>query len=96
MIIVKATITAKPGDRDKIISRSQDVIGPTRSELGCISYELFASTEDKDVLMMFEQWENREVLETHMQTEHFKAFGAAIKDIVAKELEISIYSAEKA
>ena len=64
MILVKATITAKPGDRDKIISRSQDVIGPTRSELGCISYELFASTEDKDVLIMFEQWENREVLES--------------------------------
>jgi quinol monooxygenase YgiN len=96
MIIVKATITAKPGDRDKIISRSQDVIGPTRSELGCISYELFASTGDKDVLMMFEQWENREVLETHTQTEHFKAFGAAIKDIIAKEPQISIYSAEKA
>jgi quinol monooxygenase YgiN len=45
---------------------------------------------------MFEQWENREVLETHMQTEHFKAFGAAIKDMIAKELEISVYSAEKA
>jgi|BarGraNGADG00312_2_1021985.scaffolds.fasta_scaffold03992_5 quinol monooxygenase YgiN len=96
MIIVKATITAKPGDRDKIISISQDVIGPTRSELGCISYELFASTQDKDVLVMFEQWKNREVLETHMQTEHFKAFGAAIKDMIAKELEISVYSAEKA
>ena len=52
--------------------------------------------EDKDVLMMFEQWENREVLETHMQTEHFKAFGAAIKDVIAKEPEISIYFAEKA
>jgi quinol monooxygenase YgiN len=96
MIIVKATITAKPGDRDKIISISQDVIVPTCSELGCISYELFASTQDKDVLVMFEQWENREVLETHMQTEHFKAFGAAIKDMIAKELEISVYSAEKA
>jgi quinol monooxygenase YgiN len=45
---------------------------------------------------MFEQWENREVLATHMQTEHFKAFGAAIKDMIAKELEISVYSAEKA
>jgi quinol monooxygenase YgiN len=96
MIIVKAIITAKPGDRDKIISISQDVIGPTCSELGCVSYELFASTQDKDVLVMFEQWENREVLETHMQTEHFKAFGVAIKDLIAKELEISVYSAEKA
>jgi quinol monooxygenase YgiN len=31
-----------------------------------------------------------------MRTEHFKAFGAAIKDMIAKELEISVYSAEKA
>jgi quinol monooxygenase YgiN len=76
MIIVKATLTAKPGDRDKIISRSQDVIGSTRSELGCISYELFTSTEDKDVLMMFEQWENSDLLEAHTQTEHFKAVRA--------------------
>ena len=45
---------------------------------------------------MFEQWENREVLESHMQTEHFKAFGAAIEDNIAKELEISIYFAERA
>jgi quinol monooxygenase YgiN len=44
---------------------------------------------------MLEQWENREALETHMQTERFKAFGAAIKDLIAKELETSAYSAEK-
>jgi quinol monooxygenase YgiN len=44
---------------------------------------------------MFEKWENKEVLDAHMQTEHFKAFGAAIEDLMAKELEITIYSADK-
>ena len=95
MIIVTATITGKPGKRDELISKSQDVIKSTRLEQGNISYELLASTEDDDVLLMFEKWENKKVLDTHMQTEHFKAFGSAIEDLVAKELEITIYSAEK-
>lgn len=95
MIVVTATITAKPGERDNIISKSRDLIESTRLESGCISYNLYASTEDDDVLMMLEQWENPEVLETHMQTEHFKAFGAAIGDIMAKKLDIALYSADK-
>lgn len=95
MIVVTAKITAKPGKRDNIISKSQDLIESTRLEPGCINYNLYASTEDEDVLVMLEQWETSEVLETHMQTEHFKAFGAAIKDIMAKELDIAVYSADK-
>ncbi|OPX57556.1 MAG: autoinducer-2 (AI-2) modifying protein LsrG [Methanobacterium sp. PtaB.Bin024] len=95
MIIVAAAITGKPGKRDELISKSQDVIKSTRQEQGNISYELLASTEDENVLLMFEKWESKEALDTHMQTEHFKAFGAAIEDLVAKELEITIFSAEE-
>lgn len=95
MIIVNATITAKPGKRDELISKSQDLIKSTRLEPGCISYNLYASTENEDALVMIEQWENKEVLDTHMQTDHFKGFGAAISDILAEELGIDLYSAEK-
>lgn len=95
MIIVTATITAKPGARDKIISKSQDVIGSTRLESGCISYGLFASTEDDDVLMMFEKWENMIALEFHKQTDHYKAFGQIIGNLLAKEIEVRIYSTEE-
>lgn len=95
MIIVTANITAKPGERDELISKSQNVIESTRQEQGNISYELLASTEDENVLLMFEKWESKEALDIHMQTEHFKAFGTAIKDIIAKELDITVYSADK-
>lgn len=95
MIIVTATITAKPGKREEIISKSQNLIKYTRLEPGCISYNLYASTEDEDALVMIEQWENKEVLDTHMQTDHFKAFGAAVSDILAEELGIDLYSVEK-
>jgi quinol monooxygenase YgiN len=95
MIIVTATITANPDERDKIIKKSQDLIESTRLESGCISYNLYASTEDDNILLMLERWENQEVLESHMQTKHFKAFGADIKNLLARKLDIDVCSADK-
>ena len=96
MIIVTAKITAKSGEKDKIISKSRDLIESTRFESGCISYNLYASTEDENTLLIFEQWENHNVLDLHMQTKHFKAFNAAIEDIKEDKVDIAIYSADKA
>ncbi len=95
MIIVNATITVKPGARDNIILKSNDLIELTRLEVGCISYKLFASTEDDNVLMMIEQWENFEDLESHMQTEHFLAYVEDIEDMINKNIDIAVYSADK-
>ena len=53
---------------------------------------IMASTEDENVLVMFERWENMEALELHKQTDHYKAFGPAIGDILAKEIELGVYS----
>lgn len=92
MIMVTAKITAKPGERNNIILKAKDLIESTRLESGCISYNLYTSTEDDDVLIMLEQWKNQDVLDSHMQTKHFKAFGEAVEDILAGELDINIYS----
>ena len=95
MIIVTAKIKAKKGERDKIIAKSQDIIKFSRLNPGNISYNLYADTEDDDLLVMLEEWESSELLEAHMQTEHFKAFGEAIKDIMAEEMDIGVYSADE-
>lgn len=94
MIMVTAKITAKSGEKDNIIAKAQDLITSSRLDPGCISYNLYANTGDDDLLLMLEQWENLEVLHSHMQTEHFKAFGVATKDMLAKEMDISVYSAK--
>ena len=95
MIILNVTITVKPGKKDQLISKMENLIKSTRLESGCISYDLYSSTSDENVLMMFEQWESKEALDSHTQTDHFKAFGKAIKEYLAKEMEINAYSAEK-
>jgi len=95
MIMVTAKITAKPDEKDEIISKAQDLIDSSRFEPGCISYNLYASTEEENVLLMLEQWENQEVLQLHMQTEHFKAFNASIENILENEVNIAVYSVDK-
>ncbi len=95
MIIVRAKIKAKKGERDNIISKSQDLIDSSRLDPGNISYNLYAGTEDEDLLIMLEQWESSQALDAHMQTEHFKVFGRAIENIVAEKMDIAVYSAEE-
>ena len=92
MIMVTAKITAKPGEKDEVISKAQNLIQSTRLESGCISYNLYNGTEDDNTLLMLEKWENQDMLNLHMQTEHFKAFNTDIENILAKEVEIAIYS----
>lgn len=92
MIMVTAKMKAKNGEKDKIIEKSQDIIESSRLESNCISYDLFASTEDDDVLMMFEKWKNQNALDLHMKTKHFKEFGKAIEEFLAEDLKIYVYS----
>ena len=93
MIMITETITAKPGQNDIIIEKSQYLIEYARLKPGCVSYHVYTSTENKDFLLMIDHWKNKEVLEVKLQTEHFKVFDAAIKSIIAKEFDI--YSFDK-
>jgi quinol monooxygenase YgiN len=94
MIIVTAMMYVKPGNKDAFILEAKDLISATRQEEGCISYNLLASTEDDDVLVMLERWEDMDSLDKHMETRHFKQFGATIKHLLAKEIDIKSYSVE--
>ena len=92
MIIVTAKMKVKTGNKNAFISKAQDLISATRREDGCISYNLLASTEDENVLVMLEQWNDTDSLNKHMKTEHFKQFGETIKHLLAKEIDIQSYS----
>ena len=74
MVIVTARILTQPGKRSAFIEAAQTPIAATRREEGCITYELFASTEDENRLMYYEQWADRAALARHMESAHMKEF----------------------
>ena len=70
MVVVEARLKCNPGKRDEFLTAVQPIIATTRKEDGCLCYELFISTEDKDGLLFFERWTSREALKNHAESAH--------------------------
>src|ERR1700722_11525550 len=66
MLIVAGTITVEPGKRDAFLESREASIKATRSEPGCIEYGFAADSLEPDVVRVFERWETKEALATHL------------------------------
>ena len=95
MIIVTATMNLKPHKKEEFILKAQDLISATRLEEGCISYGLYASTENKDELVMLERWEDINSLNKHMEKDHFKQFGITIKQLLSEKIDVKSYPVDR-
>ena len=94
MIIVLAKAIPKDEEAcEKIVEFAQDLIEKSRKETGNVDYNLYANTGD-GTLMFVEQWESKEILGAHLQTEHFLKFGGNIEGLVDGDLIIDVFNAE--
>lgn len=50
----------------------QELIEKTRQEKDCISYNLFIDQKDPGHFVFVEEWPDRQALDAHCQTEHFR------------------------
>ena len=91
MVLAKA-IPNDESAKEKVIEFAQDLIAKSKAEDGNVDYNLFENTGDGS-LMFVEQWESKEILGAHLQTEHFLNFGANIDGLLADELEINVFDA---
>ena len=91
MIIVLAKAIPKDDVAcKKIIDFAQDLIKNSKAEKGNVDYNLFKNTADGS-LMFVEQWESIEILQIHLQTQHFINFGANIEGLLSAELDINVF-----
>ncbi len=65
-----------------------EMVEKSINEDGCIAYDFFASTTRTDVYMMCETWRDKEALEAHRHTDHFKALVPKLQEIATKTTEI--------
>lgn len=89
MIHVVAVITAKPGQRDRILEAFRANRPAVLAEQGCIEYEatvdaagLAASRASfgADTFVVIEKWETLAALHAHAAAPHMAAYGAKVKD----------------
>ena len=94
MILVLAKAYPKDEDsKNQIIEFSKDLIENSKAEEGNIDYNLYEDTSD-DYLMFVEKWESIEILQKHMQTDHFLKFGQKIEGLVSDNLGIEVFNCE--
>jgi len=80
--------TEKKTETEKVLT---GLIRPTRSESGCISYDLFAMPDKPGSYMFIETWQSREDLTAHLQQPHVQAFISRSDELLAKPLDVSLW-----
>jgi quinol monooxygenase YgiN len=92
MIHVIAVITAKPGQRDKVLEHFRANVPAVLAEKGCIEYGAAVDAEPgtrfqtrygADSFVVVEKWESQEALAAHAAAPHMAAYAAKTKEFVA-------------
>ena len=91
MIHVIAVITAKPGQRDSLLTHFLSNVPAVKAERGCIEYGAAVDVVSDlpiqtpygpDTFLVIEKWENIAALRDHSAAAHMIAYGAKTKDLV--------------
>ena len=95
MIHVIAIITAKPGQREKILEAARANIPAVLAEDGCIAYETAVDAEGlgsfqtkfgPDTFVFIEQWRDANALKAHAAAPHMATYAGKIKDLIASRV----------
>jgi quinol monooxygenase YgiN len=95
MIHVLAIITAKPGQREAILTAFRANVPAVHAEKGCIEYGTAIDAEGvggfqtkfgPDTFVVIEKWESVDALKAHAASPHMAAYGAKTKELIANRV----------
>ena len=89
---VVARIKAKPDKVEEVREALTGLVAPTRSECGCVVYELLQNTDDPTDFTFVEEWESEAALANHAASDHIKATRAKLNGIVEEAPDIRTYT----
>ena len=67
MLIVAGHFDVDPARRDEFIRGREDAMRASRGEPGCIVYAFTADPIEPGRVLLFERWESKEALGTHLE-----------------------------
>ncbi len=81
-LTIVANIQAKLDKIDLVKAELEKLIDITRSETGCLQYDLHQDNENPAHFMFYENWESRELWQTHMNAQHLQDYMTATEGAV--------------
>lgn len=95
MIIVKAELTAKPGNETILEKFLTDMVEKVKQEKNTKTYSLHKSLENPAKYFLFEQYPNKEAFEEHLATPYFAQLVQDIENLIIKAADIETYQIVK-
>lgn len=90
-ITVIAHATAKPGKEKELRAALQSMVVPTRTEEGCLNYDLHQSLKNPCDFVFHENWTDQASLDTHLQTKHIADAMTAAQHFLAEPVKITLW-----
>lgn len=75
-VILNVHFEAVPGHEEELAGQLLALVAPTRSEPGCLTYELHRDPENPAKFMFYERFVSQEALDAHLAAPHFQRFQA--------------------
>jgi quinol monooxygenase YgiN len=73
-IVLNVRFDAASGREEELARELRTLIAPTRSEAGCLIYELYRDSEDRGKFMFHEKFASQAALDLHVNAPYFKKF----------------------
>jgi quinol monooxygenase YgiN len=90
-VTLVVVLRPKPGQETLLEAELRALVGPTRREEGCITYDLHRAIEPPGAFLLHEVWATRDHHRQHTQTPHFLRWDAR-KDALLASREVSFWS----
>lgn len=81
-LTIVANIITKADKVELVKAELLKLMDITRAEEGCINYDLHQDNENPAHFMFYENWETRELWQTHMANTHLKQYMIATEGAV--------------
>lgn len=92
MITVVAKNHIKEDKVNEFLALAKGLVEETnKNDSGCARYELFQDLSDPQVLTIIEEWGDKESLDSHMASKHFREASASFAGLVEGPAEINLY-----
>jgi quinol monooxygenase YgiN len=87
---VFAEVTAKPGQRERVIDAAQTAFGSVEGEAGTVLFSIHVSDAEPDTVRFFELYEDAEAKAAHSSSEAVATLVGALGELIAAPPKIVV------
>jgi quinol monooxygenase YgiN len=91
MILTFIKMNVRPEKRKELRQTIRSIVQEVRKENGCVDSTFYQNSENECDFCLFEEWENRQVLDDHLRSARFTVLMGA-RSLLSRPPEIMIHS----